>query len=113
MASFASILTVGLALTNVAVANPVDLSLKTNGSCNTKACILADLSGSTGWEPAQTLSRNVLSALECRGQSCLVADTAGSTTREPTMKAEGASDADIKCIASYNPVIGQLLKKYE
>jgi hypothetical protein len=60
-----------------------------------------------------TVDRHMLAAFECLGQSCLIADTAGSTGREPTIKAEGPSDSDIACIVKHNPVIGELLKKYD
>jgi hypothetical protein len=59
-----------------------------------------------------TVDRHVLSTWECVGQSCLIADTAGSTGRSPTMRAEGAKDADIKCIIAHNPPVGELLAKY-
>jgi hypothetical protein len=59
-----------------------------------------------------TTDQRMLAAFECRGQSCLIADTAGSTGRNPTMKAEGATDTDIQCIAKHNPVIQQFLNAY-
>jgi hypothetical protein len=58
------------------------------------------------------VDRQILAAWECVGQSCLIADTAGSTGRNPTMRAEGAKEADIKCIVAHNPPVGDLLAKY-
>jgi len=76
------------------------------------------LLGTEGWPPEKVANltwhtdRRMLAAWGCRGQSCLIADTAGSTGRIPNMKAEGATDADIACIAAHNPDVAALLQKY-
>jgi hypothetical protein len=91
----------------------IDRQMLAAYQCEGENCSIADLSGSTGRE--LKIDRHILAALgalECRGQSCLIADTAGSTGRVPTMKAEGASDADLACIVSHNPPLGEFLKKY-
>jgi hypothetical protein len=59
-----------------------------------------------------TVDQRMLAAFGCIGQSCLIADTSGSTGRTPTMKAEGASDADIACIVKHNTDVGDLLNRY-
>jgi len=82
-------------------------------NCTSLDCSIADIAGSTGRTPHPVeLAAHLRGAFECLGQSCLVADTAGSTGRTPMMKAEGASDADIKCIIEHNPPVGDLLSRY-
>jgi hypothetical protein len=89
-----------LALASTTLATP----LQTLNTAHKSANEVANLT----W----TVDRHVLSTWECVGQSCLIADTAGSTGRNPTMRAEGAKDADIKCIIAHNPPVGDLLTKY-
>jgi hypothetical protein len=92
------------------ITSTVDRQLLATFGCTDESCSLADIAGSSGIDP--TIDRHLRAALECLGQSCLIADTAGSTGRTPMMKAEGATDADIKCIIAHNPPVGELMKMY-
>jgi hypothetical protein len=97
-----------------------DMQMMKSFGCQGQACILADLSGSTGRDlnndmgnVSSAIEHHLRAALECRGQSCLIADTAGSTGKAPKMKAEGAGEADIACIAAENPDLAKLLCDYD
>jgi hypothetical protein len=59
----------------------------------------------------RTIDLKVLAAFGCIGQSCLAADFAGSSGRPPSARPVGGSDADMACIAHYNPGVAEMVKQ--